>query len=50
MWECPVPVPSDWGNEDADPPTYYITYTWDEDTISWVNRTKNLYPSLDITD
>jgi len=49
IWECPVAVPSDWGNEDADPPTYYITYTWDEDTISWGNRTKNLYPPLDIT-
>jgi len=38
-WENPVPVPSDAGLEDADPPTFYVAYTWDEDTTSWTNRT-----------
>ena len=38
-WEAPIPVPSDAGLEDADPPTFYVAYTWDEDTTSWTNRT-----------
>jgi len=38
-WGAPVAVPSDDGFDDPDDPTYYVTYTWDESTTSWANRT-----------
>jgi hypothetical protein len=37
-WEAPVPLPDDYGLDDADNPTYGIGYTWNEDTTSWINK------------
>ena len=45
-WEAPVALPSDIGFEDADPPTYFVEYTWDEDTTSWANRTETAVVTL----
>tara|TARA_Y100000310_G_scaffold307903_1_gene350460 strand:- start:551 stop:943 length:393 start_codon:yes stop_codon:yes gene_type:complete len=38
-WEPPVAVPSDSGYDDDDDPTILVSYTWDESTTSWANRT-----------
>ena len=38
-WEPPVALPDDAGFDDADNPTEYVSYTWDEDSTSWTNRT-----------
>ena len=41
-WEAPVALPDDAGEDDPDDPdnvTQIVTYTWDEDTRSWTNRT-----------
>ena len=41
-WEAPVALPDDAGEDDPDDPdnvTQIVTYTWDEDTTSWINRT-----------
>ncbi len=38
-WEAPVALPDDAGVDDPDNPTEIVTYTWDEDTTSWANRT-----------
>jgi len=38
-WEAPVAMPSDAGVDDEDNPTQMVSYTWDEDTTSWANRT-----------
>jgi len=40
-WEPPVARPSDWewGVEDGNPPTEYVTYDWGEASVSWTNRT-----------
>ena len=39
-WEPPVAVPSDSGYDDDDDPTILVSYTWDESTTSWANRTE----------
>jgi hypothetical protein len=39
LWNSPVAMPSDAGIDDAENPTELVTYDWDEDTTSWVNRT-----------
>jgi hypothetical protein len=38
-WEAPVALPDDANFDDPGHPTEIITYTWDEDTRSWTNRT-----------
>ena len=38
-WESPVPEPDDAGFDDEENPTKYVQYTWDEETLSWTNRT-----------
>ena len=38
-WEAPVALPSDVGPDDAENPTEFVEYTWNEDTTSWANRT-----------
>ena len=38
-WDAPVAVPSDAGVDDADNPTEYVSYTWNEGSTSWTNRT-----------
>ena len=38
-WDAPVAVPSDAGYDDADNPTEYVSYTWNEGSTSWTNRT-----------
>ena len=38
-WDAPVALPDDAGIDDADNPTEYVSYTWDEDSTSWTNRT-----------
>ena len=38
-WEPPVAVPSDSGYDDDADPTILVSYTWDESTTSWANRT-----------
>ena len=37
VWEAPVALPDDEGWNDAN--TQHVTYTWDEDSTSWTNRT-----------
>jgi hypothetical protein len=39
-WEPPVSVPSDSGYDADDDPTILVSYTWDEDTLSWAGRTE----------
>ena len=43
-WDAPVALPSDAGFDDADNPTQEVTYTWDEDSRSWGNRTVSAIP------
>jgi hypothetical protein len=38
-WDSPVALPDDAGVDDADNPTESVTYTWDEGSTSWTNRT-----------
>ena len=38
-WEAPVALPDDVGPDDAENPTEFVEYTWNEDTTSWANRT-----------
>ena len=40
-WEPPIDKPDDAGplGGSRDFPAQHVDYTWDEDTISWVNRT-----------
>ena len=38
-WEAPVALPDDANFDDPGHPTEIITYTWDEDTRAWTNRT-----------
>ena len=37
VWEAPVALPDDEGWNDAN--TQHVTYTWDEASTSWTNRT-----------
>jgi hypothetical protein len=39
VWEPPVALPSDAGPDDADNPTEFVGYDWDEASTSWTNRT-----------
>jgi hypothetical protein len=39
VWDAPVALPSDAGVDDADNPTEYVSYDWDEGSTSWTNRT-----------
>jgi hypothetical protein len=39
IWESPVALPSDAGYDDADNPTEFVNYDWDESSTSWANRT-----------
>ena len=39
VWEAPVALPDDAGEDDPDNPTEFVEYTWDEDSTSWANRT-----------
>ena len=39
LWEAPVPLPDDATFDNEGNPTEIITYTWDEDTRAWTNRT-----------
>ena len=39
VWNAPVALPDDEGDNDADNPTEHISYTWDEGSTSWTNRT-----------
>jgi|TARA_R110000744_G_scaffold125650_1_gene231313 hypothetical protein len=38
-WDAPVALPDDTGEDDADNPTEFVGYDWDEDSTSWTNRT-----------
>jgi hypothetical protein len=38
-WDAPVALPDDAGVDDADDPTEFVSYDWDEASRSWVNRT-----------
>ena len=38
-WDAPVALPDDAGVDDVDNPTEYVSYTWDEGSTSWTNRT-----------
>ena len=38
-WEAPVALPDDAGFDDADNPTEFVEYTWDEGSTTWTNRT-----------
>ena len=38
-WDAPVAIPDDTGVDDADNPTEFVEYTWDEGSTSWTNRT-----------
>jgi hypothetical protein len=44
-WDAPVALPDDTGVDDADNPTEFVEYDWDEDSTSWTNRTV-----IDLTD
>ena len=39
VWDAPVALPDDAGVDDADNPTEFVEYTWDEGSTSWTNRT-----------
>jgi len=39
VWDAPVALPDDAGYDDADNPTEYVSYDWDESSTSWINRT-----------
>ena len=39
VWDVPVALPDDAGHDDADNPTEYVSYDWDEGSTSWINRT-----------
>jgi hypothetical protein len=43
-WDAPVALPSDVGADDADNPTEFVSYDWDEGSTSWVNRTVHTLP------
>jgi hypothetical protein len=34
-WDAPVAIPDDTGVDDADNPTEFVSYTWDEGSTSW---------------
>ena len=38
-WDAPVALPDDAGYDDADNPTEYVSYDWDEGSTTWINRT-----------
>ena len=38
-WDPPVAFPDDAGIDDADNPTEFVSYDWDEGSTSWANRT-----------
>ena len=38
-WDAPVALPDDAGVDDADNPTEFVSYDWDEGSTSWINRT-----------
>ena len=42
VWDAPVAVPSDAGYDDADNPTEYVSYTWDEGSTSWTRTVLDL--------
>ena len=39
VWDAPVAMPDDAGVDDAENPTEFVEYDWDEDSTSWTNRT-----------
>ena len=39
VWDAPVAMPDDAGYDDADNPTEFVRYDWDEGSTSWTNRT-----------
>jgi len=42
-WDAPVALPDDAGVDDADNPTEFVNYDWDEGSTTWVNRTVEKY-------
>ena len=43
MWEPPVALPDDAGEDDEEDPTELVSYTWDEASTTWANRTVITY-------
>ena len=41
-WDAPVALPDDAGYDDADNPTEYVSYDWDEGSTSWTRTVVNL--------
>jgi hypothetical protein len=39
VWDAPVALPDDAGVDNVNNPTEYVSYTWDEASSSWTNRT-----------
>ena len=43
MWEPPVALPDDAGEDDENNPTENVRYSWDEASTTWANRTVITY-------